>query len=272
MDILVHVIIVTHNSSGPLPVCLDHLNRQTYPVSEVIIVDSGSHTDDYLDMVDCIWPLQIVKSSNIGFGRANNLGFSKMTAKDGVVVFLNPDTFLPEDFLTGAMKRLAENQTAAIISGKLLGFDINQMQATGKIDSAGIFRRWYGRWYDRGHGQDDEGQYEKESQLAAICGALMVCRIDAFKEDSGKPFDPEFFLYKEDIELSLRLRKRGWKLLYFPELLAYHCRGWNQKRQAMPWDLRIMAAKNEVLLYKKHPSIYMLWALVKMFLVKTFRV
>jgi GT2 family glycosyltransferase len=84
----------------------------------------------------------------------------------------------------------------------------------------------------------------------------------------GPVFDPDFFLYKEDIELSLRMRKAGWQLLYDPRLLAYHGRGWNKKRGEMAVKLRCMAAANEILLYKKHPSPYMLWAWMKYLLVR----
>lgn len=272
MNIPVHVIIVTHNSSDVLQLCVNHLNAQTHSVSSITIVDSGSHDSRYIDCVDCLWPLYVIKESNIGFGRSNNLGFQEVQDKEGAVVFLNPDTFLPPDFLSDALRRLMDHPSVAILSGKLLGFDLDTMQGTGRIDSTGIFRRWYGRWYDRGQGKDDQGQYPGEELVPALCGALMVCRIEAFKEDCGKAFDPDFFLYKEDIELSIRLRKRGWGLLYCPQLKASHCRGWSKKRQTVPYDLRIMAAKNEVLLYKKHPSMYMLWALVKLFLVKSFHI
>ncbi len=271
LNVSVHVIIVTHNSSSLLPVCLAHLNAQSQRVSTVIVVDSGSQDSRYLDNLDCLWPLIVFKNSNIGFGKANNLGFQHIHGDDGVVVFLNPDTFLPVDFLAGAVRRLEANPLAAVVSGKLLGFDFSQMKATGKIDSTGIYRRWYGRWYDRGQGQADQGQYEREESVPALCGALMVCRLLALKEDGREPFDPDFFLYKEDIELSIRLRKRGWELIYSAALPAFHCRGWNKNRQSIPYELRIIAAKNEVLLYKRHPSIYVLWALMKLFLVKMFR-
>ena len=80
--------------------------------------------------------------------------------------------------------------------------------------------------------------------------------------------DPAFFLYKEDIELCLRLRAAGWHLLYQPALRALHCRGWQSERQAVPWSLRLTAAANEIRLYCRHPSPYLLWALAKYALVR----
>jgi len=272
MNIPVHIVIVTHNSAELLPICLAYLNKQTHPITSIKIVDTGSDNIKYLNSINCVWPVWLKKLENIGFGRANNIGFSEIDKQDGMVLFLNPDTFLPPDYISLTVKVLNENKTAAVVSGKLLGFNAKLMQPTGKIDSTGIFRKWYGRWFDRGQGAEDHGQYNNPELIPAVCGALMCCRIKAMAKPSGEVFDSDFFLYKEDIELSLRLRKEGWDLLYDPRLEAYHCRGWNPKRSKISHELRVMAAKNEVLLYKKHPSVFMAWALVKLLLVKLFRV
>lgn len=100
----------------------------------------------------------------------------------------------------------------------------------------------------------------------------MCCRLEALARfaDTGV-FDERFFLYKEDIELSLRLRKNGWKLLYQPRVRAFHCRGWQRQRSDVPYTARLLAAKSEILLYLRHPSPYMLWAIGKYLLVRLFR-
>jgi GT2 family glycosyltransferase len=97
----------------------------------------------------------------------------------------------------------------------------------------------------------------------------MCCNGKAL-QNCVEVFDSDFFLYKEDIELSLRLRKLGWSLLYDPRLTAYHCRGWNS-RNNMSRALRIVAAESEVLLYKKHPSPFIVWAFLKLMAVKLAR-
>ena len=267
----VHIIIVTHDSADVLPTCLEHLSVQDYPPTSIIIVDSGSSDSSYLAPFADREGVTLVRSDNRGFARANNLGYEKIIDRKGVVVFLNPDTFLPHGYLAQATEILKEYRDAAIVSGKLLGFDIEKGTGTGKIDSTGIFRKWYGRWYDRGKGEDDSDRYNSAEELPAVCGALMVCRIESLQEYSGEIFDSDFFLYKEDIELSLRLRRDGWKLIYDPHLVAFHCRGWQKKRKEMDLSLRLMAAKNEMLLYRKNPSPYMLWALLKYISVAVFR-
>ena len=269
---LIHIIIVTHNSSDVLPICLAHLAGQSVSITSVIIVDSGSNDTQYLDAFAQKEGIKLILSDNIGFARANNLGFREIADQDGIVVFLNPDTFLPEDYISQATELLNENVDAAIVSGKLLGYNAGEGKETGKIDSTGIFRKWYGRWYDRGQNEDDSDRYSLIQQVPAVCGALMACRLKALHKYNGAVFVCDFFLYKEDIELSLRLRRDGWKLIYDPRLVAYHCRGWQNKRGRVPFALRLMAAKNEVLLYRKHPSPYILWAFLKYLLVGIFRV
>lgn len=268
----VYVVIVTHNSSEVLDICLAHLEKQTVPIKAVAIVDSGSSDSRYLDNVVQLGETHTIKTENVGFSQANNIGFKQIVkGREGMVVFLNPDTFLPTEFLAQAITVLNENPDAAMVSGKLLGYDPKDVKPTGLIDSTGIFRHWYGRWYDRGHGQKDHGQYDLITSPPALCGALMCCRLQALLPFQGEVFDPDFFLYKEDIELCLRLRATGWGLLYDPRLIAYHCRGWARNRRRVDYSLRLMAARNEVLLYRKHPGSMILWALLKLFLVRVFR-
>ena len=272
MAIPVYVIIVTHNSAAELDVCLAHLEKQTVPIKGVSIVDSGSTDPHYLDDLPYHFAeIKITKTENVGFSRANNIGFQEIVpGREGMVVFMNPDTFLSTDFLAQAINVLHENPGAAIVSGKLLGYDLQSMKPTGLIDSTGIFRWWYGRWYDRGQGQKDKGQYELIAAPPALCGALMCCRLKALLPFKGDIFDADFFLYKEDIELCLRLKAAGWSLVYDPRLIAYHCRGWARKRQKVGFNLRLMSAENEVLLYRKHPGPMVVWALVKYFMVRIF--
>ncbi len=110
----------------------------------------------------------------------------------------------------------------------MLGFDIQKKKPTGLIDSTGIFRSHWGRWFDRSQGQPYIPSYSWQSEnVPALCGALMFCRRQALEQILLSPqevMDQRFFMYKEDIDLSLRLRHQGWTLKFNPYLVAYHCR------------------------------------------------
>ncbi len=268
----VSAVIVSHNSQEVIERCLAGLQKQTHPLNEIVVVDSGSTETHYLEKLAGRDSISLIKAENIGFSKANNLGVKHLKSPPQVLLFLNPDTFLFPEAVEKACRRLDERPELGMLSGKLLAFDLGTKRANGKIDSSGVFRAIYGRWYDRGQGKEDLGQYDRPMDVPALCGALLFCRRRAVDEFAGRIFDPDFFLYKEDIELSLRLRKKGWLLEYYPEIVAYHCRGWQQKRRAVSLGTRIMAAKSEILLYKKHPSPYMLWALCKLILVRVFHI
>lgn len=271
MSAKVAAVVVSHNSESTLERCLQCLTARGAGVGEVIVVDSGSTETQYVRDLQQHYPFQLQLTDNIGFAKANNLGFDAIEVGTSFVLFVNPDLFLPADFVSKALNIYENAPDVGILSGKLLGYDLHHDMPTGKIDSTGILRKWYGRWYDRGQGDTDVYQYETPESMIALCGALLCCRMTALRSLKGPVFDPDFFLYKEDIELSLRMRKAGWKLLYHPELHAYHCRGWQNERSTIPYTLKRRASQSEILLYKKHPSPYMLWALLKYILVVLFR-
>ncbi len=267
----VAVIVVSHNSASCLGQCLQALSVQSERPAETIVVDSGSDDIAYLQQLHRQYAFQLCTKKNIGFSRANNEGISLLTANVDYILFLNPDVFLPVSFIQSALEIIEQNPLVGIISGKLLGYNLEKKQSTGRIDSAGVQRKIYGRWVDRGQGEKDLGQYNKPQEMKALCGALLFCRNEALQSLQAPVFDADFFLYKEDIELCFRLRKNGWNLLYHPDLTACHCRGWQGERRNMSYFLRKTAASSEILLYRKHPSPYMVWAMFKYLLVRVFR-
>ncbi len=111
-------------------------------------------------------------------------------------------------------------------------------------------------------------QPEDGENIPAICGAFMFCRLSAVRSELPALFDESFFMYKEDIELCLRLSAKGWKMHYSPQVRAFHCRGWKDNRRKISRNLKLMSAENEIKMYQKHPSFYMIWARLKYILVR----
>jgi N-acetylglucosaminyl-diphospho-decaprenol L-rhamnosyltransferase len=273
-DKKIGAIVVTHDSESFIERCVSALMAQTRRPDQIVIVDSGSHDRHYLEAFERHPLVTVVFRPNIGFSAANNVGIASLWEDVGYFALVNPDAFLSPEFLRDAFDILESpsGKTAGCLTGTLLGFDIESNRPTGRLDSTGLFRKWYGRWYDRGQGEPAfPGRDAQPENLPAICGALMFCRktaLAAVISADGKVFDERFFMHKEDVDLSLRLRKAGWLLRYDPALHAYHCRGWDAERRNVSRALRLMAARNEIRLYMKHPSVYLLWAIVKFLLVK----
>ena len=266
------LIIVTHNSELFISRCIDSIDSQTVSVDRVIIVDSGSDDPSYLEQFQNRPDVTIYLKDNIGFGAGNNYGLRYIDGSAHYVLFLNPDIILGPDAVERSIESLRRYQSAAIVSGRLKGYDFVANSATGLLDSTGSFRTWFGRWYDRGQGSADDQSFNEVEVVPALCGAFMFCRLEALAEERPEVFDESFFMYKEDIDLCLRLSKKGWKMIYQPAVVAFHGRGWSQDRREVDYQMRCMASRNEVFLNLKHRSPYIFWAVLKYLLVRLLHV
>ena len=256
------VIVVTHNSERVIHKAMECLYQQTVCADQILLVDSGSSDRGYLSRYENDKGVEIIFAGNdIGFCRGNNEGLKHVHADADYVFLVNPDAFLTPQFIEKAIAFMERpvNYTCAILTGKVYGYDINGDKPSGRYDTTGIFQRWYGHWYDRGQGECCEKEtFNRIEEVPAICGALMFCRKKALEGifiRDREFLDNSFFMYKEDIDLSLRLRTQGWRLVYNPHLKAYHCRGWNPDRRKMPRMMRLLSARNELRIHLRSRSL-----------------
>lgn len=252
----VGVVIVTYDSGPIVEAVVDALLAGTRRPDAVVIVDNGSARTEAIDRIDAAGhPVVTVDraGTNLGFCAGNNRGLRTLAGHDYALV-LNPDAVVTERYLEDAMARLDREPTIGVLGPKLLGLDEATRQPTGRIDSAGIFLTAYGRAYDRGQGEDERGQYDGVQDVPAICGAAMLCRrtaLDAVAPD-GQVFDEAFFMYKEDIDLSLRLRAAGWRVVLDTDTVIHHCRGNDQvDRSSTPAWVRKRSLANEWRIWRK---------------------
>lgn len=256
-----NVIIVTYNSEKHIPYNMECLNLQKHQFEKIIIVDTGSKDTSYLNKYQQQSNVEIViAEKNSGFCKGNNIGLTKVSPHCDYILFLNPDAFLSPTFLKQAIMFMetSANHSYGAITGTVLGYDIEKNQPTGSYDTTGVFRKWYGRWYDRGQGDAcNEGLYIVQEDIPAICGAVMFCRkkaLDTVMLNAHELFDQSFYMYKEDIDLSIRLQNKGWKLAFLPQLMAFHCRGWQKDRSKMSREFRLASARNELTIHLRLKS------------------
>jgi GT2 family glycosyltransferase len=271
----VAVVIVTFNSGQFLAKCLNHLESQTRRPERVVIVDAGSGDKAYLQRIEASpLPCTLILESNIGYCAANNAGWSVVKDAD-YLLYLNPDAFLTPKFIEHAVLFMENSDSASVglLGGSLLRYDIGADMPTGFVDSTGIFQKWYGRLFDRDQQQPESAlqKYASPAPVPAVCAAAVFCRISALSAaaEDGHVFDPSYFMYKDDIDLSWRVRRAGWRLMYHPGLVAYHCRGW-RSRKVISREMRLLSARNEIRLYSKFHSPRLLYSLLKYAFVWSF--
>lgn len=243
----ISVVVVTCNSEKYIGTCLDSLVSQTFRDFETIVVDNGS-ADATVRLVKEKYPFSHVigNRENAGACKARNQGIEK--AAGNWILTLDCDVVLHPDFLN-VLAGCARN------AGGIVGaFQPKVYKPGGKnIYSFGIDFTSWGRFYDRGRGKSDTGQFDGAADIFGACSAAAFYRksaLDAVRETDGV-FDERFFFLVEDVDLSLRMRRTGWKTVFAPGAVCYHCgnsSGFSrQRRQFQCWrNRKLLMVKNRV--------------------------
>lgn len=208
---------------------------------------------------------------NTGYAAAINTGVR--LGEGELVLFCNQDLEVAPTFLRELAAAMERHPRAAVVGGKVL-----RPAAGGPvlIDTAGIALRRSRAPYDRGEGERDRGQLDREEQVFAISGAALLARRAALAEGmvGGAPLDESFFMYKEDVDLCWRLRLRGWECWYVPAAIAWHARtarglagrgylrSWRAYLAAerrKPRHVRLHSLKNQWILLIKNETVADVW-------------
>ncbi len=215
------VILVAYNSGDTLLTCLDALlgpQRREHPPVYVSIIDNASAPNDRAlrtakDRYPEITALPLRR--NIGFGRAVNLAVSRLPAQISTIITLNPDTLPPAHLSEMLTETLAVNPELGGV-----GATLTFQRAPRIIASAGVDVHRNGVAIDRYVGQHVDLQAVALQAVAGISGGAAAWRRAAFEAAGG--FADPFFMYLEDVDLSLRLRLAGWELAVCADLLVPH--------------------------------------------------
>lgn len=222
---------------------------------EIFVVDNGSSdgSDVFFrhrfPQVQFIWNAQ-----NTGFAKANNQALQH--AKGNFILFLNPDTLVPEDCF---QKSLSFQQS----HGSNIALGIKMIDGSGRFlkeskrsfpspltsfyklsGLARLFPR--SRVFSKYHlGHLDEN---KNHEVDVLAGAFMLVPHKILAVTGG--FDEQFFMYGEDIDLSYRIQKAGFKNIYFSESTIIHFKGESTKKGSLNYVKMFYKAMS--IFVKKH--------------------
>jgi len=209
----ISVIIPNWNGAHHLPVCLDSLQRQTYPEVEVIVADNGSQDDSFKVLKRYPAVRVLALGENRGFTGACNAGFH--AARGEIQVLLNNDTEVDPHWLAEIADAFARYPAVGLVASKMLLFDQRDT-----FHTAGDYVTPDGLAHNRGVWEKDEGQYDHAAYVFSACGGSAAYRRTMLDEIGL--LDDDFFFSFEDVDLAWRAQLAGWRCLYVPRAVVYH--------------------------------------------------
>ncbi|MBU0982092.1 hypothetical protein KKC94_05370 [Patescibacteria group bacterium] len=202
--------------------------RVTLP-ADVAVLDSA-HSNDVRDFFKKKFPEILYfrhKDGNVGYGRGLSAILKKNPGHKYYLVTTN-DVLLDVSTSQKAVKMMEHDKTIAMCSGKLYHWDREKGLRTRIIDTLGVQAERNHHFYERGAGEEDHGQYDESLQdFFGISGASFLIRTSVIPDLHGEDwrlFDERMWMYKEDVDLSYRLRWLGEKLYLMPEVWGWHAR------------------------------------------------
>lgn len=266
---LLTIIIVNYNVKDFLLQCLYSIERAAVKIDvEVIVVDNRS-SDGSIAYLSPLFPsVEFIElPENIGFGRGNNVGIMKAAAK--YTLLLNPDTILADDTLTMMVDYMEKHPEVGIAGCKVLNGDGTfQVQCRRGFPTPwASFCKLFGLQrlfpksplfarYNQTFRSEDETYY-----VDAVIGAFMFCRTDVLQSVGG--FDPEFFMYGEDLDLCYRVFLKGWKTAYYHETTTIHFKGESTRRSSMN-EVKVFYSAMEIFARKHYGQSFLFLSLLRL--------
>jgi N-acetylglucosaminyl-diphospho-decaprenol L-rhamnosyltransferase len=246
------IVIVSTNEAKWLEPCLSTVLAAAGDASlDVVVVDNES-TDGTADLVRGKFPAaRIVDSANHGFSHANNRGAATCEAR--YTLFLNPDTEIVDGNFGDLVAAMDARPEVGLVGVRQLTGDgelwptVRYFPSVSRaLGEAFASERWprRGRW--AGERELDLGLYDREIDCDWTSGSFMMCRREALL-GSGL-LDERFFIYSEETDLCLRVKRAGWEIRHLPTMTIVHHAGKGGVRPKMiaqdAWSRRQYAAKH----------------------------
>jgi GT2 family glycosyltransferase len=230
-EIELSIVVLSYNCKDKLIACLDSVSRYLYPNHEIILVDNNS-SDGTVETVKkkSYRNTRVFETGeNLGFAGGNNFGVKK--ARGTYVLFLNPDTVVNQDSISVALDFLKKHPAVGAVT-------VRVNLADGSLDYSchrGFPTPWNAFCYFSGLSKLFPRvkvfsgytlsylDFSTEHEVDAITGAFFM--LPKSLGDKLEWFDTDFFWNGEDLDLSFRIKKSGFKIMYLPHAKIIHFKG-----------------------------------------------
>lgn len=241
------VVIVHYRNENDTWKCLNSMAKNNNNLSTEIILVVNPFKNSEQDFIKKIkkdfTSIRIIENKeNVGFTRANNLGIKEALNIDcNYIILLNNDTVVSSDLINKLAIFASNSEGIGLVSPKIYfakGFEYHrdryQESDKGKVLwYAGGLLDWHNIYgTHRGVDEVDHGQYDKVSGTDFATGCCML--INSVVVEKIGFLDENYFMYYEDIDYSVRVKKAGMKVVYCPEVFLWHKNASSSGRPGSP--------------------------------------
>lgn len=217
MDITLSIITINYNGLADTCALIETIPFNDYSL-EVIVVDNAS-SEDEATLIEQRYPqVKVIRSKeNLGFAGGNNLGIKAALGK--YLFFINNDTILKPQTsdLKHLIERLESDTKIGMVCPKIrFAWDSCPIQFAGYTPLSRITLRNKAI----GYGEEDLGQYDNAHSTPYAHGAAMMVKREAIERAGLMP--ECYFLYYEELDWSMMIRRAGYEIWYEPTCTIYH--------------------------------------------------
>jgi GT2 family glycosyltransferase len=256
MTVQLSIVVVTYNSPEWTARCLDALAGPGAPAVpyEVVVVDSGSQPPAREALRGRAGQARVLLvGGNIGFGRGCNLGVAHSSGER--VLLLNPDAVAHPGAIDALLAFDRAHPEHGVVGGRTLrpdgSVDPSSCWARPTLWSLLCFATGLSTVFKRSRWADPEsmGHWDRDTvrEVDVVTGCLLLTSREIYRSLGG--FDPDYFLYGEDADLSLRARAAGWRPAITPDAVVTHAVGASSASQG---NKHVLVLTGKATLARKH--------------------
>ncbi len=211
-------VLVNWNNNAELVDCVRSLLSSDYPDLRIVVVDNDSTIFDAALLRNCFPGVAIIRNpENRGFAAGLNVGTAEARKTDAkYVLFLNSDVVVDPSAIREMVMLAETSEKIGIVGPKILdGSRRNTIQSVGSRLSRSL-----AKILDEGRGEIDAGQFEEVKEFDYVGGCALLARASLLERVG--PLDETYFLYFEENDWCLRVRREGFKVLYAPRAKIWH--------------------------------------------------
>lgn len=251
----VSIVIVSWNTREILADCLRSIEEQTHKNHEIIVVDNNS-SDGTAESVEREFPdcVVIANADNRGFAGANNQGLE--IARGRYVLLLNPDMIIFDGAIDKMIDWADRNPDVGCCSCQIMeGDDLIQQTCFADPGLLSNFVMEFGLYKlaprSRFLGWPDYRYWDRKSEkeVDVISGMFMLVPMKVLKEVG--PLDPAYFIYVEEADWCLRIRKAGYRCVYKPIAQALHLDGGSKSTEQIKPKMYVQKQKSKIIYLEK---------------------